>query len=108
MGVPMALALGTGERQRSRTMDPPAACGKEKEGMEEVADGRKAPEEEIEEEAGVSLLLLLIIVAGGRPHVPMAQCREAGALPNLRKAAATAALAAEEVAVLVHGVVPAL
>lgn len=39
-------------------MDPPATCGKEKEGMEEVVDGRIAPEEEIEEEAGVSLRLL--------------------------------------------------
>lgn len=58
MGAPTALAQGNGERQRSRTMGPPAACGKEKEEMEEVADGRKAPEEEIEEEAGVSLLLL--------------------------------------------------
>lgn len=54
----MAPALGNGERQRSRRMVPPAACGKEKEGMEEVVDGRKAPEEEIEEVAGLSLLPL--------------------------------------------------
>lgn len=58
MGAPMAPAQETGEKQRSRTMGPPAACGKEKEGMQEVVDGRKAPEVEIEEEAGVSLPLL--------------------------------------------------
>lgn len=58
MGAPTAPAQGTGETQRSRRMGPPAACGKVKEGMVEIVDGRKAPEEEIEEEAGVSLLLL--------------------------------------------------
>lgn len=58
MAVPMVPAQGTGESQRLRTMDPPAACGKVKEGMEEVVDGRKAPEEETEVVAGVSLLLL--------------------------------------------------
>lgn len=57
MVAPMAPAQESGERQRSRTMDPPAACGKEKEAMEEVVDGRKVPEVEIEEETGVSLLL---------------------------------------------------
>lgn len=60
MVAPMAPAQESGERQRSRTMDPPAACGKEKEEMEEMVemvDGRKVPEVEIEEEAGVSLLL---------------------------------------------------
>lgn len=58
MGAPMAPAQGSGERRRSRRTDLPAACGKEKEEMEEVVDGRKAPGEEIEEEAGISLLLL--------------------------------------------------
>lgn len=56
MGAPMALAQGTGESQRSRTMGPPAACGKEKEGMEEVVNGKKAPEE-IEVATGVNHLL---------------------------------------------------
>lgn len=70
--------------------------------MEEVVDGRKAQEEEIEEGAGVSPLLLLIVVAGGKPCVSVAQCREAGALPNPKKTAA--ALAVEEVVALVHGV----
>lgn len=37
--------------------------------------------------------------------MPIAKSREAGALPSPRKAAAAAALAAEEVAALVHGVV---
>lgn len=59
MAAPMAPAQGNGERQRSRTMVLAAACGKEKEAMEELVGGKKAPEEEIEEEeAGVSLLLL--------------------------------------------------
>lgn len=104
--APMARAQGSGERRRSRRMDRPAACGKEKEVMEEVVDGRRAPGEEIEEEAGVSLLLLRVIAAGGRSLVQTAQCRGAGALPSPRKAAAAAAaLAAEEVAAWVHGVV---
>lgn len=103
----MAQALETGVRQRSRTMGHPAACGKETEGMMEVVDGMKAPEEEIEAAGGVSLLLLLIITAGGRLHVPMAQCRVDGDLPNLKKAAA-AVPAVGEVAASAHGVVQAL
>lgn len=58
MGALMVPAQGSGERRRSRTMDPPASCGKEKEGMEKVVDGRTAQGEEIEEEAGVNPLLL--------------------------------------------------
>lgn len=58
MAAPTARAVGSGERRRSRTTDRPAACGKEKEVMEEVEAGRKAPGEEIEEEAGVSPPLL--------------------------------------------------
>lgn len=55
MGVLIVPAQGIGEKQRSRITGPLAACGKER---EEVVVGRKAPEEEIGVEAGVSLLLL--------------------------------------------------
>lgn len=45
-------------------MDHPTACGKVKEVMEEMVDGRRAPGEEIEAvegEAGISLRLRLLL-----------------------------------------------
>lgn len=56
MGVLTAPPQGTGESQTSRIIVPLAACGKEKEVMEEMVDGRKVLEEEMEE-AGEKLLL---------------------------------------------------
>lgn len=56
MVVLMAPPQGNGESQTSRIMVPLAACGKEKEIMEEIVDGRKVLEEEMEE-AGAKLLL---------------------------------------------------
>lgn len=54
----MVPAQGTGENQRPRTMVAPIACGKEMVAMEEVQDGRKAPEQVIEVVAGVNQLQL--------------------------------------------------
>lgn len=102
----MAPAQGNGENQRPRTMATQIACGKESLAMEEVQDGRKAPEQVIEMVAGVNQLQLLITV-GGIQRVPMARCREVGAPPSLRKAA-VAVQAVEEVGVLDPGVVPVL
>lgn len=56
MVVLMAPPQGNGESQTSRIMVPLAACGKEKEVTEEMVDGRKVLEEQMEE-AGVKLLL---------------------------------------------------
>lgn len=98
--VMKTLAQESGENQRSRTLGLLAACGRVKKEMSEMVDGKKALEEEIQEEAGENLLVL--IVAGVKPHPPMAQCKEAGGLLSPRKAAAVV-LAVEEVAVWVLG-----